>query len=227
MGIPVSNIKLIESHKAKIVNISEIEILNIPALFATTEVTLDDLNGTYFRKQITALTITPGYAWTITCGTTTYNIDETRKKFNELRPIFNNIFASFTIININNVHSEALNDSQIKQIENIAQSIASTSNANAKIIKESNSLNSFHATAKGRNVIFEYVLQTKNGLSHQELNETDYAIRKEVIPKICMNNVNNPTFDRGLNYTLIYKNTYNEKIAEFKIDKALCSKFNK
>jgi|LakMenEpi03Aug12_release.lakeMendotaPanAssembly.Ray.scaffolds.fasta_scaffold316721_3 hypothetical protein len=97
MGIPVSNINLIESHKAKILNISNTEILNISALFATTEVTLDDLNGTYFRKQITAVTITPGYAWTINCGASTYNIDETRKKFNELRPIFNNIFTSFTI----------------------------------------------------------------------------------------------------------------------------------
>lgn len=97
MGISVLNINLIESQKAKILNISKTKILNISALFATTEVTLDDLNGTYFRKQITAITITPGYAWTITCGASTYNIDETRKKFNELRPIFNNIFASFTI----------------------------------------------------------------------------------------------------------------------------------
>jgi|688.fasta_scaffold1075505_2 hypothetical protein len=132
-------------------------------------------------------------------------------------------FLILTFLNINNAHSEALNDAQIKQIENIAQSIASTSNANAKATQESNS---FHATAIGRNVIFENISQTKKGLSKQKMKEIEDAIRKEVIPKICLNNANNPAFDRGLNYTLIYKNTYNEKIAEFNIDKPLCSKFN-
>ena len=132
-------------------------------------------------------------------------------------------FLILTFLNINNAHSEALNDAQIKQIENIAQSIASTSNANAKATQESNS---FHATAIGRNVIFENISQTKKGLSKQKMKEIEDAIRKDVIPKICLNNANNPAFDRGPNYTLIYKNTYNEKIAEFNIDKPLCSKFN-
>lgn len=133
------------------------------------------------------------------------------------------IFLILTFININNAYSEALNDAQIKQIENIAQSIASTSNANAKATQENNS---FHATAIGRNVIFENTSQTKKGLSKQKLKEIQDAIRKEVTPKICLNNANNPAFDRGLNYTLIYKNTYNETIAKFNIDKPLCGKFN-
>ncbi len=38
-------------------------------------------------------------------------------------------------------------------------------------------------------------------------------------------NEKNPAFDRGLTYTFAYTNTFGEKLAEFTVDKAICSTY--
>jgi hypothetical protein len=90
IGLPVSKIHLIESHKAK--------IFDIPALFATVETTLNNLKGEYSRKQIVALTFTPGFVWSINCGASIDNYNAAKARFDELKPIFYDVLGSFVFI---------------------------------------------------------------------------------------------------------------------------------
>jgi hypothetical protein len=115
----------------------------------------------------------------------------------------------------------SLTNAQIEQIEEIAQNIARQSNQNASAYLDEMTA-SFFATSNGRNVQFEYVLRVKKGLSHSEKKAFSDEIRREVIPGACRQNANNPAFDRGLNYTFIYKNTYGENLGEFNVDKKIC-----
>lgn len=61
-------------------------------------------------------------------------------------------------------HAQSLTGAQIKQIEEIAQSIASQHNANSKALLDEMTV-STRAIAIGRNVRFEYVLRVKKGSS--------------------------------------------------------------
>ena len=127
----------------------------------------------------------------------------------------------FLLVYSNSTHAESLTSEQIKQIEEIAQSIASQHNANSKAMVDEMTVSS-HAVAIGRNVRFEFVLRVKKGLTPSELKEFSEENRKVLLPKICKNNANNPAFDRGLSYTFIYINTYGEKLSEFNVDKTTC-----
>jgi hypothetical protein len=86
---------------------------------------------------------------------------------------------------------------------------------------------STRAIAVSRNVRFENVLRVKKGLSSAKLKEFSDELRREILPKACQQNANNPAFDRGLYYTFTYKNTYGEKLAEFNVDKKTCSLLRK
>ena len=118
-------------------------------------------------------------------------------------------------------HAESLNGAQIKQIEEIAQVIASQHNANAKAMSDEMTVAS-RAIAVGRNVRFENVLRVKKGLSPSKLREFANETQRVILPKACQVNANNPGFDRGLYYTFLYVSTEGKKLAEFNVDKAIC-----
>lgn len=115
----------------------------------------------------------------------------------------------------------ALTDAQIKQIEEIAQNIASQHNANAKALTDNVTV-STRAIAIGMNVRFENVLRMKKNIHPAKLKEWVDVTKREIIPRVCKVNAKNTVFDRGLYYTFAYSNTYGEKLTEFVVDKATC-----
>ncbi|MBW2005871.1 MAG: hypothetical protein JRI72_14980 [Deltaproteobacteria bacterium] len=119
------------------------------------------------------------------------------------------------------INAEPLTSAQIKQIEEIAMAIASQHNANSEALLDDMTV-STRAVAISRNVQILYVLRVKKGLSPSELKEYSDELRREILPKACLQNANNPAFDRGLFYTFIYKNTYGEKLAEIVVSKETC-----
>lgn len=121
--------------------------------------------------------------------------------------------------------AQALSPAQIKQIEEIAQTIASQHNNNASAILDDMTVSS-RAVSIGRNVRLEYVLRVKKGLTQAKLKEFSDETQREVVPKSCAANAKNPAFDRGLTYTFSYTNVYKEKLAEFTVDKKLCQKYS-
>ncbi len=142
------------------------------------------------------------------------------RTFNTLRVI--SIFAAIFFLYSN---ANALTPSQIKQIEGIAQEIATQYNNNASSMTDEMTV-STRAVAVSRNVIFQNVLRVKKGLSKSQLREYQNAVRQEMVPGVCRQNANNPAFDRGLFYTFVYINTYGEKLAEIVIDKETCERLN-
>jgi len=120
-----------------------------------------------------------------------------------------------------NLHAQSLTPSQIKQIEEIAQTIAAQHNANSQALQDDMTVSSL-AIAVSRNVRFTNVLRVRKGLSHTDLKLFRNELIQEILPKACQQNANNPGFERGLFYTFIYKNTYGEKLAEFDVDLKSC-----
>jgi len=90
IGLPSSQVRVIESQIAK--------IIDIPALIGVIETNLETLEGKYLRKQIVVLAFTPGTIWTLNCGASSFNADETRSRFNILKPSFNKILGSFMFL---------------------------------------------------------------------------------------------------------------------------------
>ena len=121
-------------------------------------------------------------------------------------------------------HAQTLTPVQIKQIEEIAQNIATQHNNNAAASLDDMTV-STRAVAVGRNVRFEYVLRVKKALPPAKLREFADETQREIVPKSCAANAKNPAFDRGLTYTFSYTNTYKEKLAEFRVDKAVCKNY--
>jgi hypothetical protein len=117
--------------------------------------------------------------------------------------------------------AQSLTNAQIKQIEVIAQKIASQHNENSNAMLDDMTISS-RAVAVDRNVRFEYVLRIKKGLPPAKIKEFSDEAQREVVPKSCSVNANNPVFDRGLSYSFLYKNTYGEKLAEFNVSKEIC-----
>ena len=118
---------------------------------------------------------------------------------------------------------ESLTAAQIKQIEEIAKAIAAQHNENSEALLFSDDMTvSTHAVAISRNVQITNVLRVKKGLSTSELKQFSDELRREILPNACVQNANNPAFDRGLFYTFIYKNTYGEKLAEIVVSKETC-----
>ena len=126
------------------------------------------------------------------------------------------LFSSFS------ANAQNLTTAQIKQIEDIARSIAAQSNANKQAMLDDMTV-SFNAVAVGRNVRFENVIRVKKGLPPNKIKPWLDATRTEILPKACAQNANNPAFDRGLSYTFAYSNTYGEKLGDVFVDKNTCS----
>lgn len=87
LGLPLSHFRIIEMRRAR--------IHDVPALVGVVETTLENLEGKFTRKQIVALTFTPGLAWSLNCGASSFKPDDARSRFAELRPLFNKVFGSF------------------------------------------------------------------------------------------------------------------------------------
>lgn len=118
-------------------------------------------------------------------------------------------------------NAQNLTPAQIKQIEDIARTIATQSNANKQVMLDEMTV-SFNAVAVGRNVRFDNVIRVKKGLPPNIIKEWLDATRADIIPKSCAQNSNNPAFDRGLSYTFAYSNTYDEKLGDVFVDEAIC-----
>ena len=110
---------------------------------------------------------------------------------------------------------------QGQTVEQVAQAVATQHNANAKSFLDQMTA-ATSAKAIGKNVRLEYVLRVKKGLSSAKLREFSEETQREVVPGACRMNANNEAFKRGLYYTFVYMNTYGEKLAEFRVDKAVC-----
>ena len=91
LGMPRSQFKMIDRHRAKIVN--------VPAIYGVVEANVETLEGVYFGKKAVALTFTPGVAWTITCGISTSKRQEGLTRYDELQPYLTKIMGSFTFVN--------------------------------------------------------------------------------------------------------------------------------
>ena len=111
---------------------------------------------------------------------------------------------------------------QPQTVEQVAQTIVAQHNANAKALLDDMTV-STSAKAVGKNVRLKYVLRVKKGLPSAKLREFADETRREIEPRACHVNSNNEAFKRGLYYTFTYVNTYDEKLAEFNIDKAICA----
>ena len=87
IGLPPSQVRVVETRRAR--------IHDVPAILGVIETTLENLEGKFTRKQIVALTFTPGLIWSLNCGASTFKADDARSRFAELQPTFNKIFGSF------------------------------------------------------------------------------------------------------------------------------------
>lgn len=137
--------------------------------------------------------------------------------------VLRTLVITILLICFSNTPAQSWTPKQIKQIEEIAQTIAAQHNANAKALLDDMTV-STRAIAIGMNVRFEYVLRLKKNIQPAKLKEWVDATKREIIPKACQVNANNPAFDRGLYYTFAYRNTYGEKLTEFVVNKATCKR---
>lgn len=138
--------------------------------------------------------------------------------------VLHTLFFAILFVCFLNTTAQSWTSEQIKQIEEIAQTIAAQHNANSKALLDDMTVSS-RAIAISRNVRFENVLRVKKGLSPAKLQEFSNELRRDMLPKVCQVNANNPAFDRGLYYTFTYINTYGEKLAEFDVNKNTCSPY--
>ena len=220
VGAPLAKVRVSESRQANVNDIS--------AIVGVLETDLENLQGAFMRKQLVALMLSRGAVWTLNCGTTDGSPVKVRNRYDALSPVFSKILGSFafiaTSISVSPAQAQSLTPAQIKQIEEIAQSIATQHNANAKAMLDDMTASS-RAVAIGRNVRIEYVLRVKKGLPPAKLKEFSDETQREVVPKSCAVNAKNPAFGRGLTYTFAYTNTYGEKLAEFTVDPAVCRSY--
>jgi len=124
----------------------------------------------------------------------------------------------FTICCTTASYAQQLTNAQIKQMEEIAQSIALQHNVNSKAMLDGVTVSS-HAVANGRNVRIENILRVKKALPAAKLKEWSDATRHEILLNACTKSL---AFERGLSYTFVYANTYGEKLTEFNVDKSVC-----
>lgn len=90
IGLPPSQVRVVETRRAR--------IQDLPAIFGVVETTLENLEGKFTRKQIVALTLTPGLIWSLNCGASTFKAEDARSRFAELQPTFNKVFGSFAFL---------------------------------------------------------------------------------------------------------------------------------
>ncbi len=220
VGVPFTKVRVSESRQAS--------VNDIAAIVGVLETDLENLQGAFMRKQLVALMLIRGAVWTLNCGASDRNPVNVRSRYDALSPIFSKVLGSFAFVaasvSVSPAQAQSLNPAQIKQIEEIAQSIATQHNANAKTMLDDMTVSS-RAISIGRNVRLENVLRVKKGLPPAKLKEFAEETQREVVPKSCAVNAKNPAFDRGLTYTFAYTNIYGEKLAEFTVDPVVCRSY--
>lgn len=220
VGMPLTRVRVIESRRASVTDIA--------AIVGVLETDLENLQGAFMRKQLVALMFSRGAVWTLNCGASDGSQVIVRSRYDALATIFSKMLGSFAFIaasaSLPPAQAQSLTPAQIKQIEEIAQSVAAQHNVNSKATLDDMTVAS-RAVAVGRNVRIENVLRVKKGLPPSKLKEFSDETQREVVPRACAVNANNPAFGRGLTYTFAYTNTYGEKLAEFTVDQALCKNY--
>lgn len=134
---------------------------------------------------------------------------------------FNHIFCSLLLFLV--ISTPVLAE-QGKTVESVAALIAQQHNAQNY---HDDMTVSNTAKAVGKNIIFTIILRVQKGLPPAKLAEFRSALFNEVVPSSCKVNSTpqNVGFtNMGLFYTMLYYNTYNEKLAEFLVNKAVCDK---
>ena len=86
MSFPISKIRVVESRIG--------QIQDIPAVMGILEITRDDILGDYTRKEVVAMTYTPGVSWTLNCGVATRDVEDAAAEFAKLEPTFKAILES-------------------------------------------------------------------------------------------------------------------------------------
>jgi hypothetical protein len=90
LRIPRTHVRVLEARQAR--------IHDVPAALAILETRLENLEGRYLRKQVVAVTFTPGLAWSLNCGVSTFAAVDARSRFSQLQPTFNKILGSFALV---------------------------------------------------------------------------------------------------------------------------------
>lgn len=90
IGIQPSQVKVVESRRAR--------IHTVPAIVGTVETALENLEGRFTRKQMIAMTFTPGVIWSLNCGASTPLASDAQARFKELQPTFMKVFGSFAFL---------------------------------------------------------------------------------------------------------------------------------
>ena len=111
-------------------------------------------------------------------------------------------------------------------VEWVASEIARQHNGNAEMMKDDMTVSS-SAHAIGKNVILKYVLRVKRDASKQQLDEYRSVLYRDIVPKACRVNSNNPAFKDGLFYTFVYVSHYGQQLAEIVVSKRICDSSGK
>lgn len=96
IGLPKSKIRLIQSRLGEVIIFPEIVGAN--ALVGVIETDLENLEGKYTRIQMVAMTFRPGRVWTLNCGVSAFNTEQSSTRFLMLSPYFNKFLGSFAFV---------------------------------------------------------------------------------------------------------------------------------
>lgn len=67
----------------------------LPAIVGFLDVDLENLQGKYVRRQLIAMTMTPGLVWSVNCGVSVANGDAAQRDFARWSPTFDKVLGSF------------------------------------------------------------------------------------------------------------------------------------
>ena len=107
-------------------------------------------------------------------------------------------------------------------LEWIASEISKQHNNNSEKMKDDITISST-AQAVGKSVTLINIIRTGANKSKQWLDERRVTVYKDTLPKVCKANANNPAFKDGLFYTFLYISDSGQLLAEFIINKEVCS----
>lgn len=91
VGSVGSNVRVISARHAA--------VNGIPAVIGVLDIDLENLQGKYVRRQMVAMTLTPGYIWTLNCGVSAARIPDVERSYTLLSQTFSKVFGSFGFSN--------------------------------------------------------------------------------------------------------------------------------
>lgn len=87
VGAVGTNVRLISARRAA--------VNGIPAIVGVLDIDLENLQGKYVRRQMVAMTLTPGYVWTLNCGVSVADVGAAQRAFALWSPTFEKVLGSF------------------------------------------------------------------------------------------------------------------------------------